>query len=97
MSGAPIPIEVRVEVRLASLTPDDVVVELVIGPAGEDGEMERVTIVVLPFVQVTDEGNHVFEGVHVTEGSGSYSYGIRVRARTSPEHGSPMYRSVLWA
>ena len=40
---------------------------------------------------------HVFEGVRVMDRSGSFAYGIRVRARTEREHSGSLRDLVLWA
>ncbi len=82
-------VEVRVEVDLGVLSPDDVVVELVLGHARGDDDVGRPTAIVLPFVQTLDTTRHAFEGSHEIARSGAFSYGVRVRAREAD--------LVLWA
>ena len=91
------PIEVRVEVNLGSLKPDDVRVELVLGHANGELELTGGGAVALAFVQTTGANLHVFEGVRTMERSGSFAYGIRVRARTEREYASSLRDLVLWA
>ena len=90
------PVDVRVEVALGPLTPDDVVVELVLGHTDEDGDLQAHQKLVLGHVSGTD-GTHTFEGSRTMERSGSYAYGLRVRPRTSREGIDPLHDLVLWA
>jgi starch phosphorylase len=91
------PVEVRVEVNLGSLKPDDVRVELVLGHAAGETELTGRVAVPLAFVQTTGANVHVFEGVKAMDRSGSFSYGIRVRARTDREYAGSLRDLVLWA
>jgi len=84
------PVEVRLEVDLPGLTPDDVLCELVLGHAREDGEIDQPLVVALPFAKTLQGDRHVFEGVHTVARSGRFSYGIRVRARRDAD-------LVVWA
>ena len=84
------PVGVRLEVELPDLAPDDVVCELVLGPAREDGEIADPVRVPLAYVSSSGDHRHVFEGHHPTDHSGRYSYGIRVRGRDDDEF-------VVWA
>ena len=83
------PFEVHVEVDLGDLGPDDVVVELVYGHAKGDDDVGVPSAVELPFRRTLDGSKHAFEGAHDTTRSGSFSYGVRVRARAAD--------FVLWA
>jgi starch phosphorylase len=66
-----------VEVELGGLSPDDVVVEVVHGPVGRDGELHDVSIVELP-----PAGNGDYGGDVVVAFAGSYG----VTARIIPVH-----------
>jgi phosphorylase/glycogen(starch) synthase len=90
------PVEVRVEVVLGSLKPEDVRVELILGHTAVQGELAGGAAVPLAFVS-TSGNQHAFEGVHVMDRSGSFAYGIRVRARTEREYASSLRDLVLWA
>jgi glycogen phosphorylase len=68
---------VRVEVELGGLSPDDVVVEVVHGPVGRDGELHDVSIVELP-----PAGNGDYGGDVAVAFAGSYG----VTARIVPVH-----------
>jgi len=91
------PVAVRVEVNLGSLKPDDVAVELVLGHSAGELELNGRSSVPLAFVQSAGNNVHVFEGVRAMDRSGSFSYGIRVRARTEREHCGSLRDLVLWA
>ena len=91
------PVEVRVEVNLGSLKPDDVCVELVLGHAAGELELTGRVAVPLAFVQTTGGNVHVFEGVKAMDRSGGFAYGIRVRARTEREYAGSLRDLVLWA
>jgi len=70
--------EVRARVRLGSLRPDDVAVELYVGPADRAGELtEPVTIPLLLDGDPTD-GVAEYTGSYLPRGAGSFQYGIRV-------------------
>lgn len=91
------PVEVRVEISLGSLKPDDVRVELILGHTTNGSELAAGSTVALAFVHTTAANLHVFEGVHVMDRSGSFSYGIRLRARTEREYAGSLRDLVLWA
>jgi starch phosphorylase len=91
------PVEVRVEVDLGVLAPEDVLVELVVGHTREESELEHLAIVPLAPLQALGGSVHAFEGVRVMDRSGSFSYGIRVRARASRETAEALFDLVLWA
>jgi glucan phosphorylase len=91
------PVEVRAEIDLGSLKPDDVSVELVLGHSTGESELAGRTAVPLAFVSSSGGSVHVFEGVRAMDRSGSFSYGIRVRARTDREYAGSLRDLVLWA
>jgi len=78
-SGQPIPI--RAAIDLAGLTPDDVVVEAVIGRVGPEGHLEDTTVVTMTASKVVC-GHHVFERQFVPDQSGKLGYSLRL----SPNH-----------
>jgi starch phosphorylase len=83
-------IDVHLEVDLGALQPADVVVELVLGRQKQDKDLENQATVALRPAGAAQGSVQPFEGSHVVDRSGGYSYGIRVRARAVPE-------LVLWA
>ncbi len=97
------PLEVRAEVDLGALRPEDVHVELVLGHSralghpAEQHDVGHLTIVPLTPVQKNGESTWAFEGVRALDRSGSFSYGIRVRARASPKADDALPEFVLWA
>jgi len=90
------PIDVRIEVDLGSLTADDVAVELVLGHSDDGRELKSAEAIELSPRGTTDSGARIFEGRHVTQRSGAYAWGLRVRA----QHDGPFDLStrdlVLW-
>ncbi|MEQ1893239.1 MAG: alpha-glucan family phosphorylase [Planctomycetota bacterium] len=89
-------VEVRVEVKLGSLKPEDIVLELVLGHANGDSELSNPIPVPLTFVSKTNELS-VFEGSKPMQRSGSFAYGIRARARSEGASVSVLHDLVLWA
>ncbi|MCK6448470.1 MAG: alpha-glucan family phosphorylase [Planctomycetes bacterium] len=89
-------IEARVELDLKSLSPADVRVELVLGHAR--GERDLRNAIVVPLVARTHGGaGIVFEGSHKIARSGSFAYGIRVRARFASPIDAALADLVLWS
>ncbi len=89
-------IEVEAEVELGGLSPREVLVELVIGHL-DDGERLRLPQVI-PLELVGSSGDSTtFRGGHEVDRSGSYGYGIRVRARPLDERDLDSLRLIVWA
>ncbi len=91
------PIDVRVEVDLGALAPEDVVVELVLGHSNGNGDLENGVFVELSSSRPAGTGPRVYEGRHVTARSGAYAWGIRVRARAVGGFDLATRDLVLWA
>ncbi len=89
-------VDVRAEVELGPLKPDDVQVELVLGHASDDADIQGRAAVPLAYLQ-TNGSVHVFEGACPMERSGAFAYGVRVRARTEREYCDSLRDLVLWA
>ena len=89
-------VEVHVEVKLGSLRPEDVVLELVLGHANGGSELSNPIPVPLTFVSKTSELS-VYEGSKSMQRSGSFAYGIRARARAEGASASALHDLVLWA
>jgi hypothetical protein len=89
-------VEVRVEVKLGSLKSEDIVLELVLGHANGDSELQNPIPVPLTFVTKTNELS-TYEGSKSMERSGSFAYGIRARARAEGAHAAALRDLVLWA
>lgn len=92
------PIQVRLDVDLGELSPQDVRVELVVGRAV--GETLREPIC-LP-LEATDaaelsNGTVRFRGTHRIERSGRYAHGLRIRAQHTDDPGGSLKDLVLWA
>ncbi len=93
-------IEAHVELRLGSLSPDDLLVEWVSGHSkGGNDLTQPLTLALSPSGSSGEgaDGITVFEGSHKIERSGRYAYGIRVRARADGDRSSSLAELVLWA
>jgi hypothetical protein len=84
-------------VHLGSLKPDDVAVELVLGHSSGEVDLNGPVVSRSPTCSPRGNETHVFEGVRSMDRSGSFSYGIRVRARADREYGGSLRDLVLWA
>ncbi len=90
-------IEARMEVHLGALGTKDVVVELVFG-YGQGGLDLRAATCVRLLPAGTSKGGHLqFKGSHVLTRSGSFSYGLRVRANERLPLDATLRDLVLWA
>jgi starch phosphorylase len=90
-------LDVRVDVELGALTPEDVAVELVLGPTQPGREMNRPVVLTLDPHGPPRGTVRTFEGQHLMDHSGSYSYGLRVRARSTSELDLSTRDLVIWA
>jgi starch phosphorylase len=90
-------VSARVEVELGPLHERDLVVELVLGHKNGDVEVHRPIFVPLNSVGREGAGLLVLEAGHRMERSGSFAYGIRVRARPDGPHDLALADLVLWA
>jgi phosphorylase/glycogen(starch) synthase len=90
-------VAVRAEVELGTLAPDDLLVELVLGQP-KSGDLQNMALVRLAANPAPSEGNvWTFEGAHRVQRSGSYAYGVRVRARAQASESGRLQDLVLWA
>lgn len=90
-------LEVQVDVDLGSLGPEDLTAELVYGHA-RGGDNALHNLAVLPLGPVARGGRvWSFVGVQRLQRSGSYSYGVRLRARAERHEDAPLHELVIWA
>ena len=90
------PLEVSAQLRLGSLAPEELSVELVLGSA--KGASDLAEPMILPLEHKGErDGTHSFEGAAPLERSGSYSWGVRVRPRRAGEQGDSLVGLCLWA
>ena len=93
-------IEARVEVDLGTLSPDDVLVELVLGHSKSGKDLNNMMLVrLMPLTQSRSrpQAPWIFEGGQRMLRSGTFGYGVRVRARTAASSGARGQDLVLWA
>ncbi len=90
-------VDVRVEVQLGTLGKDDLVVDLVLGHVNGDRDLHNRAIVPLVASGPVRGGVLTFEGSRRMERSGSFAYGIRVRAQRQGRLDLTLEDLVLWA
>ncbi len=90
------PVEARVEVDLGELRPDDVDVELVLGHARHEFDLHRPVVLRLRH-EGTEGTRHVYSGAKVMDRSGTFAYGLRVRATQREAFDRILADLVLWA
>ncbi|MGH3441133.1 MAG: alpha-glucan family phosphorylase [Nitriliruptorales bacterium] len=91
-------IKPRAHVELGSLGPDDVHVELYLGPVASDGDIHEGHALPMLDVEQHGDGTHVYEAVALqTSGSGRFGYTVRVRPHHDdmPERFLP--HAITWA
>jgi phosphorylase/glycogen(starch) synthase len=90
-------LEVQVDVDLGALAPEDVQVELVYGHV-RNGSSGFHNLGVIPLGPVSRGGRvWSFVGVQRLQRSGSYSYGVRLRARVDGHLDAALRDLVIWA
>jgi glycogen phosphorylase/synthase len=89
-------IEVKLDVDLGQLSPEQVVVELVLGHTKNGDDLKSPLVVPLTSVKRTKGSGTTFEGTYVVERSGSFAYGIRVRPRITEPLDLSTRDLVLW-
>jgi phosphorylase/glycogen(starch) synthase len=92
------PITVRVHAYLGEMTPDEILAQLVIGPAYANGNFRnKPEVLRLRSKQLDDDEGTEFSATYVPTKNGQYSYGIRImpmhKALASPTETG----LVLWA
>jgi starch phosphorylase len=90
--------EVQAQLQLGDLTPEDVSVELYLGPVDASGEIIDPKIVPLIFKEKTDTGTYIYQASVVTcEKSGLFGYTVRVLPH-HPDLVSPFIPDLItWA
>ncbi len=89
-------VEVKVEVALGGMRPEELLAELVLGHENGPRRLELLEAVELAPAGVED-GVATFEGEHRVERSGRWGYGIRVRLRPRGASDLEAARLVRWA
>jgi phosphorylase/glycogen(starch) synthase len=89
--------EVRAKVRLGSLPPESVSVELYVGPSDRKGELSDP--VVIPLLREGDvsNGTAMYRGAYLPKGAGSFFYGVRVLPAVDGLHEAAHLGLVRWA
>ncbi|HEX5139069.1 MAG TPA: alpha-glucan family phosphorylase [Planctomycetota bacterium] len=89
--------EVRAKVRLGSLAPEAISVELYVGPSDRKGELSDP--VVIPLLREGDvaDGTATYTGAYLPRGAGSFQYGVRVLPAVDGLHEVAHLGLVRWA
>lgn len=70
--------EVQARVRLGSLKPEDLQVELYVGPATPAGELKDPVVIPLLLEGEPKDGVASYRGTYLPRGAGTFRYGVRV-------------------
>ena len=90
-------IDVRVEVQVGALGTEDLCVDLVLGHANGERDLNHRIVVALAPTSSPKEGVRVYEGARRMERSGAFAYGIRARANRRGRLDLALEDLVLWA
>ncbi len=90
-------LEVLVELLPGPVDPADLVVEMVLGHANGDKDLHNMHVVELRRVESASASLLRFTNSTCVERSGTYSYGIRIRARAQDSLDLSVKDLVLWA
>ncbi|MCA8973157.1 MAG: alpha-glucan family phosphorylase, partial [Planctomycetes bacterium] len=88
-------LDVRLEVDLGPLSPEDVLVELVVTKGNADAG--ETFVVPMRCTGPVEGGAHGFDGGYRVEHAGQYHYGMRVRIPGQGHHDAKVRGLVLWA
>ena len=88
---------VRVSVTLGGLNPDDLLVEIVYGRTGAEGELEQVRVQAMSLVQVDEGGVAHYEGTVQVDRSGEVAYAVRALPYREELPGKFDVGLVAWA
>ncbi|MEE8104732.1 MAG: alpha-glucan family phosphorylase [Planctomycetota bacterium] len=89
--------EVRARVQLGTLEPDEVAVELYVGPAGPTGELREPSVVPLLLNERDGDGIALYAGGYRPKSAGPHRYGIRVRPAAETPQEVAALGFVRWA
>jgi phosphorylase/glycogen(starch) synthase len=89
--------EVRARVQPGSLSPEELSVELYIGPLDENGELKDPVVIPLLRDGVKDDGAAEYTGTYLPSGSGSFEYGVRVMPACETFEEAAHLGLVRWA
>jgi len=71
-------LQVRAQVYLGALEPQDVTVQLYYGPLDTRGEISKGEVMAMNWVESNEDRNHVFVGAIPARTSGRYGYALRI-------------------
>ena len=71
-------LQVRAQVNLGALDPQDVTVQLYYGPLDTKGEISKGEVMAMKWVESNGDGSHIFVGAIPARTSGRYGYALRI-------------------
>ena len=89
--------EVRAKVKLGSIAPEDVSVELYVGPSDRKGELDDPVVIPLLREGAVSNGTATYTGAYLPKGAGSFLYGVRVLPAVDGLHEAAHLGLVRWA
>lgn len=89
--------EVRAQVALGTLKPEDLAVELYVGPAGPTGELTDPVVIPLIRDGEAKDGVAEYTGAYLPRGAGAFRYGVRVMPAMSSFQEIAALGLVRWA
>jgi len=92
-----VPIEVRADIALGALSPDDLSVTIYHGPVGPDGRLHRHEVAHMEPGEIGPDGICRFEGSFRSSRSGLHGYTIRISPRHPDLSGSHVAELALWS
>ncbi len=89
--------EVRAKVKLGSLAPEAVSVELYVGPSDRKGDLAEPVVIPLLRESAVSNGTATYSGAYLPKGAGSFLYGVRVLPAVDGLHEAAHLGLVRWA
>lgn len=89
-------IEVRAQVYLGSLGPQDVSVQLYYGPLNSNGEITNAQIADMQALRAMGDGSYEFGGVFSCGASGRFGYAVRILPHNGALHTPYLPGYVIW-
>jgi starch phosphorylase len=90
-------LQVRAQVYLGALEPQDVTAQLYYGPLNTKGEISKGEVRAMAWVESNGDGNHIFVGSIPARTSGRYGYALRILPHHEDLSNPHEPGLILWA
>ena len=90
-------LQVRTQVNLGALEPQDVTVQLYYGPLDTKGEISKGEVMAMKWVESNEDGSYVFVGAIPARTSGRYGYALRILPHHEDLNNPYEPGLILWA